>query len=244
MEAKKSAGLAVDSFGGPTVDPTQNVKDLFEGANRRQDDLRDAERRYNDLRDQYQREIAILRSEHTKELSAKESSRLDSIRQVDREDVAKTAASANLAIQTLAKQTADLATTLQTQVQATAAAAETRRTADMSEVNKRVSALELASSASAGKNMVADPALERLAVEVQKLVSAQSEGTGKAAIADPQLAIALTTLSTEVKSLREKENTRTGFDAGKAAAIAAALAAATVVGGGGVAIAMKILGGQ
>lgn len=203
---KEPTGLAVDASGGSVVDPTQNVKDLSEAANKRQDDLREAERRYNDLRAEHQREIAVLRADHTRELSAKESSRLDSIRQVDREDVAKTAASANLAIQTLAKQTADLATTLQTQVQATAAAAETRRTADMSEVNKRVSALELASSASAGKQTIADPQVAELRAEVARLSAANS--------------------------------TQTGFDAGKAAAIAGA----GLLGGGGVvALIMNLL---
>ena len=33
-------GIPVDSAGGPTVDPTKNVLDLVEAANRRQDDLR------------------------------------------------------------------------------------------------------------------------------------------------------------------------------------------------------------
>lgn len=35
-------GLPVDAFGGATVDPTKNVLDLVEAANRRQDDQRDA----------------------------------------------------------------------------------------------------------------------------------------------------------------------------------------------------------
>lgn len=178
---KPGRGLGVDASGGPVVDPTQNVKDLSEAANRRQDDLREAERRYNDLRDLHQKEMANLREKHANELSAKESSRLDSIRQVDREDVAKTAAQANVAIATLAKQTTDLAGTLQTRVQDTATAAETRRSADMTEVNKRLSALELAGSASAGKQTVADPALAELTKQVQTLVSLQTAGTGKSA---------------------------------------------------------------
>jgi hypothetical protein len=35
-------GIPIDAFGGPTVDPTKNVLDLVEAANRRQDDLRQA----------------------------------------------------------------------------------------------------------------------------------------------------------------------------------------------------------
>ncbi len=166
MSAKPTGGNqgpSTDRHNEPVVDPTANVLSLVEAANRRQDDLRAKDKEIADirhghvelmqeLRAVHQREFNTMREDHQRELSAKESARLDSIRQVDREEVAKTAAQANLAIATLAKQTTDLATTLQNTVANTAAAAETRRTADMSEVNKRVSALELASSATAGKS--------------------------------------------------------------------------------------------
>ena len=185
---ERRPGLGVDATGSPVIDPTQNVKDLSEAANKRQDDLREAERRYNDLRDEYHRAMSALRAEHQKELNAKESSRLDSIRQVDREDVAKTAAQSNLAIATLAKQTTDLAATLQAQ-----------RAADMSEMSKRLSALELTSSATAGRSTATDPLTEALLAKVDRL-----EG---------------------------KENTRTGFDAGRAAL----LAGGGLLGGGGLA---------
>jgi len=202
--------MATDSSGGPVVDPTANVIALNDAANRRQDDLREANNRWIIAEIQQLKELLRAQAEHAKELAEKESSRLDSIRQVD--EVTKTAAQAqnSLAISTLAKQTTDIATTLSTQVQTTAQAAEARRQADMAEVTKRVSALELALSASVGKSTVADPALIELAAAV--------------------------------KTLASKENTRTGFDAGKAAAIAAGLAAATAVGGGGVALIMKLAG--
>lgn len=200
MESKVKipTGLAIDSSGGPIVDPTANVRALTEAANKRQDDLRESERRYNDLRADHQRDMSALRAEHQRELNVKESSRLDSIRQVDREEVAKTALQANAAIALLAKQTTDLATTLSTQVTTTANTAEARRQADRDETNKRVSALELALSASAGKQTVVDPQVAELRAEVSRLSSANS--------------------------------TRTGFDAGKAAAIAGA----GLLGGGGV----------
>lgn len=44
-----------------------------------------------------------------------------------------------------------------------------------------MSALELASSASAGKSAVADPQMERLAALVEKLATAQTSGTGRSA---------------------------------------------------------------
>lgn len=176
-------GPGVDRSGQAVVDPTANVIALSEAATKRQDDLREAERRYNDLRSDHQKEMAGLRAAHQKEIESKESSRLDSIRQVDREDAAKTTAASNLAITTLAKQTTDLATTLQDQVRATAQAAETRRSADMSEVNKRVSALELASSATAGKQQVSDPQLAELVSEVRALrkTTTTTEGVKKGA---------------------------------------------------------------
>jgi len=39
----KGTGLPVDKFGGATVDPTKNVLDLVDAANKRQDDLRAAD---------------------------------------------------------------------------------------------------------------------------------------------------------------------------------------------------------
>lgn len=249
-----------------SVDPTLNTKDLVEVYAKRQDDLREADNKWITSEINQLKAVVKDQAEHQKELSAKESSRLDSIRQVDREDVAKTAAQANLAIATQAKQTTDLATTLQTQVTTTASAAEARRQADMSELSKRVSALELTSSATAGRSTatdpalealaievrrlatsrdessgkakVADPALERLSVEVSKLVAAQAEGAGKAAIIDPQIAIALTALSTDVKTLREARSEQKGFELGK---LAVPIGAGVVGGGTLVGIAAVII---
>lgn len=172
------------------IDPTANVLAKVEDAVRRLDDMLEAavhrqdgdlasERRYNDLRDQGQKEMAALRADHAKDLAAKESSRLDSIRQVDREEVTKTAAQANLAIATLAKQTTDLAVTLQNTVQTTANTAEARRATDVGEINKRVSALELSSSASVGKSTVADPMMSEFITEMRSLVKAQATNAGK-----------------------------------------------------------------
>ena len=106
---RREAGIAVDAFGGGVVDPTANVIALTEAANKRQDDLRAAsDRRTDDLRElnnirlqanaDHLKEMAELRANHALEMSKMESNRLDAIRQVDREEVAKTAVSANTAI--------------------------------------------------------------------------------------------------------------------------------------------------
>jgi hypothetical protein len=218
--------VGVDASGGAVIDPTANVTALVVAGNQRQDDLRDANNNWIMAQIEKITELVKTYAEHHKELAIKESSRLDSIRQVDREEVAKTAAQNNLAITTLAKQTTDLSSTLQAQVQASAQAVEARRQADMTEVNKRVSALELALSASAGRSTVADPALVELTTEVRKLAASRDEGSGRAAVVDPQFVAALA----ELKVLREKDSTRTGFDAGKAAAVAGGLAAAGGIG--------------
>jgi len=41
--ANQRSGIPVDAFGGSTIDPTKNVLDLVEAANKRQDDLRQAD---------------------------------------------------------------------------------------------------------------------------------------------------------------------------------------------------------
>jgi hypothetical protein len=184
------AGIGVDSSGGPVIDPTENVIALVEAESRRQDDLRVAAKELNDTKVDHQKEISDLRSqhqgvlgqlreEHQEKMANAESGRLNSIRQVDREEVAKTAVAANLAITTLAKQTTDLQTTLQKQVADTAVAVEQRQSAAYSDTNKRLSAVELALSEGKGKQQVADPAIERMAAMVERLVASQALGTGK-----------------------------------------------------------------
>lgn len=59
----RRTGIPVDAFGGATVDPTKNVLDLVEAANKRQDDLRQADVRRIDM------ELAALK-EHVRDVSA------------------------------------------------------------------------------------------------------------------------------------------------------------------------------
>jgi hypothetical protein len=172
-------GLPADAGGGPTVDPTQNVKDLSEASNIRQDDLRDLTKELFDVNVAHVKELGALRASHQRELSKAESERLNAIRQVDREEVAKSAVTANTAITTLAKQTTDLQTTLQKQTADIAVAVEQRQSAFASDTNKRLSAVELALSEGKGKQQVADPQIDRMALMVEKLVAAQATGTGK-----------------------------------------------------------------
>jgi hypothetical protein len=197
---------AANNNGNPLKpDPTANVRELNEASVKRQDDLRLAERMLteaklahlkdvSELHSKYQKEINDTREKHSRDLATAESGRLNAIRQVDREEVIKTAASGQTAIGTLAASTTALAETLRNQQSAFAA-----------EVNKRLSALELA----------------------------LSEGKGKQTLADPMMV----EMVAEMKALRTADSTRSGFDAGKAAA----MAAVGVAGGGAAALIMRML---
>ena len=132
--------VAVDASGVPGMDPTRNVLDLVRAESRRQDDLRQAESRYNEAarlyieqimveRQRHIKEVSDLRDDQQKELRLADVERINSIRQIDREEVSKIAASSNLAI----------------------VVAENRRTTDNADFTKRLSALELTISAGGGK---------------------------------------------------------------------------------------------
>jgi hypothetical protein len=77
------AGVPVDTFGGPTVDPTVNVLNLVEAAIQRQDDLRAASERYtkelSDLREKYQEKLADAESKRVDANALAESRRIDAL---------------------------------------------------------------------------------------------------------------------------------------------------------------------
>ena len=186
----KQPGPGVDAQGNPVFDPTANVISLVEAESRRQDDLRAAAKELSDvknahvkeigdLRAVFQKQISDMRERHAEALRKAEADRLDSIRQVDREDVNKTAAQALSAIQTLASTTNTTAETLRTQVATTAQATATTLTNITGEINKRLSALELSSSEGKGKQTVADPMLENLYKEMRSLNESRAGGAGR-----------------------------------------------------------------
>jgi hypothetical protein len=186
-------GLPVDFAGGPTVDPTENVKDLSEALSQRQDDLRTLTKELFDTKVEQVKEIGALRAthqtmmdalrdSHAREINTAEAARLNSIRQVDREEVAKTAVTNQTATTALANQTSILAETLRTQVATVERAAEARTTASAmaaenrmnqfsADVIKRLSALELSFSEGRGKQAVADPMMEQMVAEMRTLTS-------------------------------------------------------------------------
>jgi hypothetical protein len=185
-EVQGGAGMGVDAAGGPVIDPTKNVLDVVDAAVRRLDDILEIRAQLTDEKImRMEREwihldrFGKLRAEYEAMLRQAESQRLDSIRQVDREDVNKTAAQNLAALQTLQTQTSTMAETLRTQVSNTATTLANQLAQQFAESNKRVSALELTSSEGRGKQAVADPQLERLALLVEKLAASQATGVGK-----------------------------------------------------------------
>lgn len=172
-------------FGGElTIDPTENVKALALASAERQDDLRelndrriDAEIRIQTARLDGLENRMIMRADHAKEIRLLETARLDSIRQVDREEVAKTAMAANRAIETLATAASVTAETLRNQVASTTKAQADTHAASMAEVNKRLTAVELVQSEGRGKQTVADPMMTELVAEMKALrISGASQG--------------------------------------------------------------------
>jgi hypothetical protein len=178
-DPQSRTGVGVDANGNAVVDPTKNVLDLVEAANKRQDDLRQAAQAMAELRATHQHELGEMRAKHQRDLAMAEAQRLDSIRQVDREDVNKTAAQALAAIQTLATVTSTTAETLRTQVATTATAAANQLATITGEINKRLSALELSSSEGKGKQAYVDPQMDRLSNLVEALARAQANESGR-----------------------------------------------------------------
>lgn len=167
------------------IDPTKNVLDLVQGEVRRIDDIA-----Y--LRDTNIKEILKIRDEHSKQLNDKESSRLDSIRQVDVLNQAAAAKSALDAIQALASTTTTNADNIRNALNSTASqmakqttdlastiAAQTQATADAMTV--RIAALEKSSAEGIGKGRVIDPQLESLIVKVNNIADTQNtkQGSGE-----------------------------------------------------------------
>jgi hypothetical protein len=117
-------GSAVDAWGRPVFDPSKNVLDLVEAANRRQDDLREKESEYNkELRQMeaaHSREVGDLRHEYEAELRKAETARIDAIRAVDIAQVQRTADVQSQVASALAAQVTATAEAFRTAQQAAA----------------------------------------------------------------------------------------------------------------------------
>jgi hypothetical protein len=198
--APQATGKGVDASGGPVIDPTQNVKDLSEAANRRQDDLREANDKLHaseikrlDAEASHLKEIAVIREQHAKEIRAAETERLNSIRQVDVTAVRTEADRALAAIQTLAATTATNAENLRNALNATAATIAKSTSDTVSQITERIAALEKSSYEGVGKQRLADPQMAELLAKVELMRGTSAGGIDqvtKVIIAAVGLAIA------------------------------------------------------
>lgn len=110
-----STGLAIDSSGGPVIDPTVNVKERFSLEVRRLDDLMRMQADHLNY-------VMELRAEFSREQRTQERDRLDAIRLVDVSAVQRAAEVQAATAQTLAQSVQASAEALRTQ-QATSNAA-------------------------------------------------------------------------------------------------------------------------
>jgi len=172
-------GIGLDAYGGPLIDPTQNVKDLTEAANLRQDDLRQLNNRYLKALIQTVEQTAKLKAKHVKNIAdlhqihdyaihKAEAGRLDALRQNDREDV-----------KALAAATTAKAEALQAQVSITAKTLADSFASAMAEQNKRLSAIELSQSEGRGKATVESPMMAEFIAKVDRLMAENAMGAGR-----------------------------------------------------------------
>jgi hypothetical protein len=242
-ETTEHPGPATDGSGNAAFDPTANVNALFAAGNERQDDLRIAEQRFNAAEISHVKEIVKLNESHSLQMSTKESSRLDSVRQVDVLAGATNAERTLEAVKTLAQQTAANADNLSKTLTSTAAAVAEQFTRVIAEITTRIAAVERSQYEGVGKAAIADPAMKEMVDQLKALTSAQAERAGKATVSDPaqlQLLLdvknllakstteaalktvsdpALLKLAESVAALVSKDQVGSGFSAAKAAMI-------------------------
>jgi hypothetical protein len=190
-------GLPVDAKGGPTIDPTENVKALNEAGlkaihdlqveivkrleseiqhvkevGRLQKELSDAEVRRID---ENARTVALWQSK----LAEAESSRINAIRQVDVGAVVSANEKSNATATTLATQVAQSAADNRALVATTAATQSATQQQQFADVVKRISSLEQTQSTNIGKQTYQDPQITAMATQIAQLVAHQADSNGQ-----------------------------------------------------------------
>jgi hypothetical protein len=132
--SEQSQGPSTDRLNDPVIDPTKNVLDLVDAANRRQDDLRKSGSKHT-------REIIKLHQWYDEKLRAAETARINAIREVDVAAVQRAAEVAAAQASTLANQVSVSAETLRGQVAAAAQAATVALAAALEPVQKDIADL-------------------------------------------------------------------------------------------------------
>jgi hypothetical protein len=166
--------MPIDRSGGPTVDPTENVKALNAASDERQSDLAAAfqdyvallDRRQDDLRKadiEHLEKVANLRASYEKELREKETQRIDAINLNNSAAVQAAAEVQRAQASLLANQVATTGETLRAQVASVASAQEQRLTTILEPITKAIESLRQTQYEQQGKNTAAtDPVLQAI----------------------------------------------------------------------------------
>jgi len=188
--AEQRTGMGVDAMGGPVIDPTKNVLDLTNAANKRQDDLREMYNRYivaeigrieetvkrveqlSDLRAEHAREVNLIHQSHDREIHKMEQDKLAAFRASD-EMARITEANRSLAAIQVVERT----------LNSTATALASQNAENNVEVNRRLAALEKSSYEGAGKGTGAKNTVAYVVLAVGLLVSLITIGSVIIAIA-------------------------------------------------------------
>lgn len=153
----------------------------------RQDDLRGASDRLSTIKHQHLKEMAELRSAHSRELNEAETKRIDAIRSVDVGAVAIATERATAAATVLANQVTQSAETLRALVATTATASQQQSSASFTQLSDRITLLERGSYEGVGKSAVADPAMARMVAALEKLQLGDAKGQGREGLSTPLL---------------------------------------------------------
>jgi len=137
-------GPGVDARGLNVVDPTQNVAALVKAGLERQDDLRKQETAH-------MHELLNLRADYEEKLRIAESKRIDAIRSVDVAAVAQAAQVSATQATTLATQVSASAETLRTTVAASALSAANALSAALGPIQTSIDGLRQAQYQAQGK---------------------------------------------------------------------------------------------
>jgi membrane-associated HD superfamily phosphohydrolase len=151
-----TAGLPVDITGGPTIDPTLNVKETLAAAVSRVDDMAELRAHYTEriaeLRAEHLKEMTRVHAEHDRQIHEAEQENRDRIREID-VAAQETEVRRNMAaLEALSRQIAQDKETLRAALDATAETLA-KSTAEATGAQAvRIAALEKTSYEGAGKS--------------------------------------------------------------------------------------------
>ena len=158
MATQPPTGIGVDAYGGAVIDPTKNVLDLTDAANRRQDDLREMYNRFIEASIQRLEEtvrrveqLSELRADHAREIGAIHQSHDREIHKMEQDKLAAFRASDEAARITEADRSLAAIQVVERTLNSTATALASQNAENNVEVNRRLAALEKSSYEGVGK---------------------------------------------------------------------------------------------